>query len=657
MSAVYSPTLTSTIIGDYELLERIGRGGMAVVYRAVQRSGSRVVALKLLDLELLEEEREEFSQRFAREAALIAQLEHLHIVPVYAYGVEDERCAYLAQRLMTGGTAADLLRVHALPVAYGSQIFVQSARGLGYAHAQGVIHRDIKPSNLLLDDAGNACLSDFGLATFTEMAPRLTRTNALVGTPTYLAPECVQGQPASVRSDVYAMGVLLFHLLSGAPPFTQGDSGVIGLLQKHVQDPPPPLRERVPEAPAALEEVVLRALDKDPGQRFADANALADAVEAALERTARSFPVSQPRRLSLPQVARPALVARLRLRRRVLAAAGAALLVLLLGLGYGELFAGPRIALGAAGTIDQVSVSGAEIVRARLRLGLSRGFIAYIMCNGSELTQLMRMREISDMAAQDGLPLRYYDGESSVELQYQQFERALNEGAGAVILCPLDTPALRPLIDRVALANLPLAYVTASPVRYGTKLEPQNYEIGYALGQTAADYLNRERGGAGSMLALAPAAFTSAVRRIEAMRTAVARFAPGAIWMGSQDVSDTEQARATVAELLAGGMRPDVIIANSDAIAYGAIDALQAAAVPPNAVIVLGVNAEPRALDEIRNGHYMYATIGVSREEGSVLIYRSIVRQLAGAAVPEVMQVRPGGIITREQAGGSAPAT
>lgn len=657
MSAVYSPTLTSTIIGDYELLERIGRGGMAVVYRAVQRSGSRVVALKLLDLELLEEEREEFSQRFAREAALIAQLEHLHIVPVYAYGVEDERCAYLAQRLMTGGTAADLLRVHALPVAYGSQIFVQSARGLGYAHAQGVIHRDIKPSNLLLDDAGNACLSDFGLATFTEMAPRLTRTNALVGTPTYLAPECVQGQPASVRSDVYAMGVLLFHLLSGAPPFTQGDSGVIGLLQKHVQDPPPPLRERVPEAPAALEEVVLRALDKDPGQRFADANALADAVEAALERTARSFPVSQPRRLSLPQVARPALFARLRLRRRVLAAAGAALLVLLLGLGYGELFAGPRIALGAAGTIDQVSVSGAEIVRARLRLGLSRGFIAYIMCNGSELTQLMRMREISDMAAQDGLPLRYYDGESSVELQYQQFERALNEGAGAVILCPLDTPVLRPLIDRVALANLPLAYVTASPVRYGTKLEPQNYEIGYALGQTAADYLNRERGGAGSMLALAPAAFTSAVRRIEAMRTAVARFAPGAIWMGSQDVSDTEQARAVMAELLAGGMRPDVIIANSDAIAYGAIDALQAAAVPSSAVIVLGINAEPRALDEIRNGHYMYATIGVSREEGSVLIYRSIVRQLAGAAVPEVMQVRPGGIIMREQAGGSAPAT
>jgi ABC-type sugar transport system substrate-binding protein len=127
-----------------------------------------------------------------------------------------------------------------------------------------------------------------------------------------------------------------------------------------------------------------------------------------------------------------------------------------------------------------------------------------------------------------------------------------------------------------------------SPPRYGTKLEPQNYEIGYALGQTAAEYLNRERGGAGSVLALAPAAFTSAVRRIEAMRTAVARIAPRAIWLGSQDVFDSEQARSVVAELLAGGMQPDVIIANSDAIAYGAIDALQAAAVPPDAVIVLG---------------------------------------------------------------------
>ncbi len=652
-----SPTLNSLIVGNYELHERIGRGGMAVVYRAVQRSGSRVVALKLLDLELLEEEREEFSQRFAREAALIAQLEHLHIVPVYAYGVEDERCAYLAQRLMTGGTAADLLRARPLPLAYGSQIFVQSARGLGYAHAQGVIHRDIKPSNVLLDDAGNACLSDFGLATFTERAPRLTRTNALVGTPTYLAPECVQGQTASVRSDVYAMGVLLFHLLSGAPPFSQGDSGVIGLLQKHVQEPPPPLRERVPEAPAALEEAVQRALHKDPGQRFADANELADAVEAALERMARSFPVSQPRRLNLPDVGRPAFLARLRLRRRMLAGIGAVMLALLLVLGYGELFSGPRIVLGASGTIDQVTLNGSELVRARVRLGLSRGFIAYIMCNGGELSQLMRMREISDMAAQDGLPLRYYDGESSVEIQYQEFERALDEGAGAVILCPLDTPALRPLIDRVALANMPLAYVTASPVRYGTKLEPQNYEIGYALGQTAAEYLNRERSGTGSVLALAPAAFTSAVRRIEAMRTAVARIAPGAIWLGSQDVFDSEQARSVVAELLAGGMQPEVIIANSDAIAYGAIDALQAAAVPTDAVIVLGVNGEPRALDEIRNGHYMYATIGVSREEGSVLIYRSIVRQLAGSAVPEVMQVRPSGLITREQLDSAAPAT
>lgn len=653
---MYGVSVLGKTIGDYVLHERIGRGGMAVVYRAQQRSGSRIVALKLLDLELVEEEREEFSQRFAREAAIIAQLEHLHIVPVYAYGVEQPDYAFLVQRLMTGGTAADLLRGGPLPLEYGGQVLLQSARGLGHAHAQGIIHRDIKPSNVLLDDAGNACLSDFGLATFTEMAPRLTRTNALVGTPSYIAPECVRGQPATVRSDVYAMGVLFYHLLSGAPVFEQGDSGVMGLLMKHVQQPPPPLRERVPEAPPALEEVLLRALDKDPAQRFADASSMADAVEAALERNARSFAVSPSRRMRLPALASPMQRARLRLSRRAAVVAGAGLLLaLLLALGAGELFTGPRVALGATGTIDQVSVSGAEVFRARARLGLSGGFIAYIMCNGGELSQLMRLREISDMAARDGLSLRYYDGESSLDLQYSEFERALDDGAGAVILCPLDTALLRPLIDRVAAANLPLAYVTASPVRYGTKLEPQNYEIGYSLGQTAAEYLNRERGGAGSVLALAPAAFTSAVRRIDAMRDAIQRLAPEATWMGSQDVFDTAQARTVVARLVESGMRPDVIICNSDAIAYGAIDALQAAAVPADEVIVMGVNGEPRALDEIRNGHYMYATIEVSREEGSTLIYRSIVRQLAGSALPEIMQVRPGGIITREQFPPPAP--
>ncbi|HVU10776.1 MAG TPA: serine/threonine-protein kinase, partial [Phototrophicaceae bacterium] len=274
-------------VDDFVIEDRIGRGGMATVFRAHQISVNRYVALKVIDLSLNQEEREEFRTRFEQEAAVVALLEHIHILPVYAYGVVENEFTYLAMRLLRGGSLADLLRKGPLPQARAVEIFSQVGRGLEYAHRKGVIHRDLKPSNILLDDAGNAYLSDFGLAKMLGSTLNLTKSGNLVGTPAYVSPEQVRGEPADARSDIYSMGILLYHMFVGRPPFELSETGIAALLYKHVEEPPPPPRLFNPEVTPQVEAVILRALDKDPTLRYQSAEAMVNELNAALGRKTR----------------------------------------------------------------------------------------------------------------------------------------------------------------------------------------------------------------------------------------------------------------------------------------------------------------------------------------------------------------------------------
>ncbi len=269
-------------IDNFELVKRIKRGGMAVVYQAIQQPFGRMVALKLLDFNADDEQREEFMHRFRREAGIITRLEHLHILPIYGYGTLDDEYAYIAMRLARGGSLSDQLTHARLPVARAVEIFLHAASALGAAHRQGIIHRDIKPGNVLLDEFGNAYLTDFGLATFTDFATRLTLSNALIGTPAYAAPELILNQPASLRSDIYGMGALLHHMIAGQPPFSLAHMTITEVLKQQVHGVPPPLRTLIPEVPEALEAVVLRALAKLPEARYDDADAMIAAVKQAV---------------------------------------------------------------------------------------------------------------------------------------------------------------------------------------------------------------------------------------------------------------------------------------------------------------------------------------------------------------------------------------
>jgi serine/threonine protein kinase len=267
-------------IGDqYELAEEIGRGGMSVVYRARDRRLNRSVAIKVLPPELAYDPA--IRLRFTREAQTSAQLAHAHIVPIYDVGDRDG-IAYFVMPVVGGGNVASLLANDPHPpFAQVRTILGEVADALAYAHLRGVIHRDIKPDNVLLDpDSGRAMVTDFGIARAIEAGTRLTVTGNAIGTPTYMSPEQAVGErEVDGRSDLYSLGVLGYQMLTGRVPFTAGNS--MALLLKHVSEAPRPIAELRPEAPRGLREVIERAMQKSPEDRWPTAAAMRDAIRSA----------------------------------------------------------------------------------------------------------------------------------------------------------------------------------------------------------------------------------------------------------------------------------------------------------------------------------------------------------------------------------------
>src|SRR5918992_4449161 len=202
-------------LASYTLLEPIGHGGMAIVYKARQETLDRTVAVKVLSEALAASE--EFIERFRREARTAANMRHPNVITVHDFGQDERGVPYLVMEFIEGDTLADLMDA-GLDDARVPDLLDQIAAGLDYAHARGVIHRDIKPGNVLLTDDGRAVLADFGLAWLIEGTP-LTMAGGVVGTPEYMSPEQASGDPIDHRSDVYALGVVLFEMLTGERPF------------------------------------------------------------------------------------------------------------------------------------------------------------------------------------------------------------------------------------------------------------------------------------------------------------------------------------------------------------------------------------------------------------------------------------------------------
>lgn len=288
------------MLGPYRIINQIGKGGMANVYKAYQPSVDRYVAIKVLPSQLAESK--EFATRFHQEARIIAMLEHPHILPVFDYG-ESDGVAYFVMRYLDAGTLKDRMESgRPLPLSEIDKIFTQLAEALSYAHAHGVVHRDLKPANALIDPYGNVFLTDFGIAKLLESAsPRLTQTDAIMGTPAYISPEQAQGNPVDQRSDIYSLGIILYEMVTGRVPFVADTP--LAVLFKHITDPLPLPSAVKLDVPEAIEQVILKALAKDPQDRFATASDFVAAWKHALEQ--REVPHPAPETVP-PTIIHPA---------------------------------------------------------------------------------------------------------------------------------------------------------------------------------------------------------------------------------------------------------------------------------------------------------------------------------------------------------------
>jgi len=256
--------------GRYELSNLVARGGMAEVYRAHDRLLDRPVALKILFPELSVDR--SFVERFRREAQAAANLSHPNIVPVFDWG-EDMGTYYIVMEYVDGRALSSILRTAGpLHPERAAEIAADVAAALAYAHRHGVIHRDVKPGNVLITEEGTVKVTDFGIARAVNTEESLTQTGAVMGTATYFSPEQAEGQGVDARSDIYSLGVVLYEMVTGRPPFL-GDTPV-AVASKHVREHPPLPRQINPAVPPALEAVIMKCMAKDPSHRYASGEEL-----------------------------------------------------------------------------------------------------------------------------------------------------------------------------------------------------------------------------------------------------------------------------------------------------------------------------------------------------------------------------------------------
>jgi len=299
--------LLGRALGTCTLKRLLGRGGMGAVYLAQQSRPRRAVAVKVLlpGVVMDQKTRAAFLARFRREADAVAALDHIHIMPIYEYG-EEEELAYLVMPYVTGGTLREVLeRRGTLPLPEATTIIEQAAAALDCAHAQGIVHRDLKPGNMLFHADGRLLLADFGLAKVlkdtTEQDKDSTRRMALtsagtiVGTPEYLSPEQGTARPIDHRTDIYSLGIVLFQMLTGRVPFTGASPVAIAL--RHTLEDPPPVSRLNPAIPLSVETALMKALAKQPEERYASAGEFARALRAASDENHGDQPV-----LSLPSL-------------------------------------------------------------------------------------------------------------------------------------------------------------------------------------------------------------------------------------------------------------------------------------------------------------------------------------------------------------------
>lgn len=657
---MFLPDLVGKQLNEFKVLERIGRGGMATVYRAHQSTMNRDVALKVIPLDDPVEQSDDFRRRFAQEASVIAALEHIHILPVYSYGIQDN-IAYLSMRLLRGGSLSQLMKKERLPVERAVEIFTQIAQGLAYAHSKGVIHRDLKPTNILLDEVGHAYLTDFGLAKMVESDQQMTKSGNIVGTPAYMSPEQLRGDPLDHRSDIYSLGIILYEMVAGRQPFESESSDIVTLIYKHLEKPPTPPSVYNPDIPAEIEAIILRALSKSPSDRFESAGMMAKQLREAVGAKSSTGP------FPAPNIHHQTTIQRRREQRRragvfglmaavvfALTLAGSALVLPRLNpqnqatptIAATATFAPLNVLVDQVTNLARIVPTESEIEIAQRRLG-EDGFIAVMACNQTSEYHASLTRETIDFLGDYGLRGRVYDANTDAYEQLTLLQRAQTEGAAGFIICPLDWSLLDPTMQRLDERDYPIIipYGNNGDSYGAVVIETNNYLLGRMPGETAGQIIRTELGGQANVVVLG---YPGHEERSNGLKEGMLAIAPNAEIVAEETGATREFGRESIEKLIEDGVEFNVILSMNDAGSFGAIEALEDADVEPESVIIVSVDAEQLALRYISEGYFMRGSVEVARTDFARGSVDAMVKMLSGSPIGQKVILQPGEVVTKE---------
>jgi serine/threonine-protein kinase len=447
---VSRPPQPGDLIADrFELEELVGTGGMSSVFRARDRQLDRRVAIKILHEHYADDP--EYLERFRREARAVARLSHPNIVTVIDRG-DDAGRQYIVFENVEGENLKELVvRSGPLPVRQALELTLAVANGLAFAHDRGLVHRDVKPQNVLLSREGEVKVTDFGIARSLHVEHGVTQTGTVLGTGEYLAPEQASGKHVSPATDVYSLGIVLWELLAGDVPFT-GDNFVAVAL-RHVNEPPPSLRQRRPDVSPRLEAAVERALAKDPAHRFPSMAAFAEELRACLAEPPGPVPLPPEEDAARTLVTRPARasVRRRRSRRRPLVYALLALAV------AGAAFAAVVLLRGAGhhGGTSGGPPSGSPVQLSGLTTYDPQG-------DGTE----QRLGQLTAPKATDGDPTTYWSTEIYNTQDWGNLKRGLGlvlDAGSTVTLSKVTVATLTPgFVARIEVGNSPDSFAVDS---------------------------------------------------------------------------------------------------------------------------------------------------------------------------------------------------
>jgi ABC-type sugar transport system substrate-binding protein len=453
------------------------------------------------------------------------------------------------------------------------------------------------------------------------------------------------------RADIYSMGIILYHMVVGRPPFEISSSDIISLIYKHLETIPPAPSEINPNIPQPVEAVIMRALSKDPAHRYNDVRQMADELDIALGRkTGSTFGTPTPRFVAhMPSTRPSAKSSRLPLIAAIVSVVVIALIAGLIIVTQNQLMPLPKavVQIGEEGAASDVVPTAAQIATAKRALG--DGFIAYVTCNQTSEYHATQAREMGDLARQAGLSYRVYDSDTDEYQQLTQIERARTDGAKAIILCPLNAQLLDGSLKSIQDAGIPLVLLSSDIPGYGgVQLVGDEFLMGKKPGELAGQIIRDEMGGQANVIILDYPELPHIVTRANGLEEGVLEFAPEAQIIGRYLGATREFAEASVNKLIDEGIEFDVILSINDAGSFGAIAALEKAGIASDSVIITSVDAEVQAREYIRDGRFIRGSVDPGRAVASKTAIDIVIQLLAGATVPEQIFTPPGDMITRE---------